>query len=73
MSWLAPVLVAVIGGPIMWLLARLDRRNTTQHGQSLAQLDRLDHKLDRHDHKLDRLADRIDSHIDNKEQHYDRP
>lgn len=30
------VVVAVIGGPVMWLLYRLDKRNTQQHGQSMA-------------------------------------
>lgn len=30
------IVVAVIGGPVMWLLYRLDKRNTQQHGQSMA-------------------------------------
>jgi hypothetical protein len=30
------IVVAVIGGPVMWLLYRLDKRNTEQHGQSMA-------------------------------------
>lgn len=29
------IVVAVIGGPVMWLLYRLDKRNTQQHGQSM--------------------------------------
>lgn len=33
---LAGIVVAVIGGPVMWLLYRLDKRNTQQHGQSMA-------------------------------------
>jgi hypothetical protein len=45
--------VAFIGGPLMWLLARLDRRNTEQHGQSIESLTRLDGKVDRLDAKLD--------------------
>jgi|GEM_PF-3954455 len=32
----AGIVVAVIGGPVMWLLYRLDKRNTHQHGQSMA-------------------------------------
>ena len=45
--------VALIGGPVMWLLARLDRRNTKQHGQSIDILERLDGKVDRLDGKID--------------------
>lgn len=32
----AAIVVAIIGGPVMWLLYRLDKRNTQQHGQSIA-------------------------------------
>jgi len=32
----AGIVVAIIGGPVMWLLYRLDKRNTQQHGQSMA-------------------------------------
>jgi cytochrome c-type biogenesis protein CcmH/NrfF len=35
MEWLVPVLVAIIGGPLMWGLHRFDKRNTEQHGQNL--------------------------------------
>lgn len=30
------IVAAVIAGPVMWLLYRLDKRNTQQHGQSMA-------------------------------------
>jgi hypothetical protein len=30
-----PLLVALIGGPLMWLLYRLDSRNTKQHGDNM--------------------------------------
>ena len=29
------VIVALISGPIMWLLYRLDKRNTVQHGEAI--------------------------------------
>lgn len=38
MEWLAvvvPVLVAFIGGPIMFMMSRFDRRNSAQHGKSM--------------------------------------
>lgn len=32
---------AIIGGPIMWALARFDRRNTEQHGVNVGKLQQL--------------------------------
>jgi hypothetical protein len=61
--------VAVIGGPVMWLLARLDRRNTKQHGQSIDILERLDSKVDRLDGKVDRLDTKIDNHNNDTRRH----
>jgi hypothetical protein len=56
-AWSA-IVVAVIGGPLMWLLYRLDRRNTQQHGESIkiiqeVQRDVKDVKGDIHDVKAD--------------------
>lgn len=34
----ATVAVAVVGGPVMWVLTRLDRRNTEQHGVNASTL-----------------------------------
>lgn len=52
------IVVAVIGGPVMWLLYRLDKRNTQQHGQSIAIIQEVqsnvrDMKGDMHDVKAD--------------------
>lgn len=33
-TWSA-VMVALISGPLMWLLYRLDKRNTDQHGEAV--------------------------------------
>ena len=63
------IVVAVIGGPLMWLLARLDRRNTEQHGQSIAVLTRLDQKVDRLDEKVDRLDQKVDTHLNDPRRH----
>lgn len=56
-AWSA-IIVAVIGGPVMWLLYRLDKRNTEQHGQSIAIIQEVkndvkDMKGDMHDVKSD--------------------
>ena len=52
-----PVVVALIGGPVMWFLTRFDQRNTEQHGENQRVLNRIENKVDR-------LDGRIDSHID---------
>jgi len=54
---LVPIAVALIGGPVMWFLHRLDRRNTQQHGQSMKILTEV-----RDDMKTVRR--RLDKHID---------
>lgn len=53
MSWLTPVLVAVIGGPLMWFLTRFDRRNTLQHAENKEVLERIEKKVERVDVRLD--------------------
>jgi hypothetical protein len=54
---LVPIAVALIGGPVMWFLHRLDQRNTHQHGQSMKILTEV-----RDDMKTVRR--RLDKHID---------
>lgn len=54
---IVPIVVAFIGGPIMWLLNRLDQRNTEQHGQSIKILTEV-----RDDMKT--MRRRLDKHID---------
>jgi len=63
------VAVAIIGGPIMVLMRRFDRRNTEQHGQSVEILQRLDGKVDRLDSKVDRLDTKLDSHLTDRSKH----
>lgn len=54
-----PIVVAVIGGPIMWFLSRFDRRNTEQHHQNMGILQRVESKVDRLDEKSDHLDSKI--------------
>jgi hypothetical protein len=54
---LVPIIVALIGGPVMWFLTRFDKRNTEQHGQSIKLLTEV-----RDDMKTVRR--RLDKHID---------
>lgn len=55
MAWAVPILVAVIGGPVVALLQLLRKENTNQHAESrgllehmVIQIDKLDEKFDRH-------------------------
>lgn len=38
---LAVIVAALISGPLMWLLYRLDKNNTEQHGKSVEMLESL--------------------------------
>jgi len=62
---IAPVLVALIGGPLMWSLHRLDRRNSSQHGESLNVLKNIESKVEKLDGRMD---DHIEWHITKKDQ-----
>ena len=67
---IVPVVVAVIGGPIMWILHRLDKRNTKQHNRGMDGLYRIEDKLDglRHD-----FSDHIQWHLEDKAPKKSRP
>lgn len=63
MSVWVPVIVALIGGPLMWALSRFDRRNTDQHNRNMEVLERIEEKVDSvrgdlHDHISWHLRDR---------------
>ena len=57
-TWL-PVIVAVIGGggPIVALIARLDRKNDKQHGDNAEMLARIETKVDN-------VGERIAGHLE---------
>jgi len=55
-----PIVIALIGGPLMWFLGRFDKRNTKQHGQNMEVLERVETKLDRIDGKTDRIDDKVE-------------
>lgn len=61
--WWVPILVACIGGPVMWFLARFDRRNTEQHGENQKVLTRIEGKIERLDN---RVTDHIEWHAHNE-------
>ncbi len=59
MSTWIPVLVAIIGGggPIVALIARLDRKNDKQHGDNAEMLTRIENKVDS-------VGERIAGHLE---------
>lgn len=67
-----PVVVALIGGPLMWALHRFDKRNTEQHGQNMQVLNRMEGKVDRMDGKVDRLDEKVDR-IDDRVTKLEKP
>lgn len=60
---LVPILVALIGGPLMYLFSRFDKRNSEQHGANLVVLERIEEKVDKVD---ERLSDHVDWHLTKK-------
>lgn len=49
-----PVVVALIGGPVMFFLHRFDKRNTEQHGENHSVLSRIESKVDHIDGRMNR-------------------
>jgi len=60
-----PIVVALIGGPVMWFLSRFDKRNTDQHNLNMKILNTLDIKSEQMNWKIDKIDDKIDK-IDEK-------
>jgi hypothetical protein len=55
-SWIVPILVAIIGGPIMVLMQILRKENTTQHAEGRELLREVIQKVDN-------VGTKIDNHI----------
>lgn len=63
MMYIVPIVVALIGGPLMWVLHKLDRNNTKQHNENLESLHRLEGKVDVIGENLN---EHINWHLDNE-------
>ena len=55
-SWFVPILVAVIGGPLMVLMQLLRKENTNQHAEGRELLKEVISKVDK-------VGTKIDGHI----------
>jgi hypothetical protein len=58
------VAVALIGGPLMVVFRRFDRRNTEQHGENLHVLKSIEGKVEKLDARMD---DHIEWHMTKKD------
>ena len=48
MDWVVPILVAVIGGPLVVLVQQFRRESSEQHGVLAGKIDKIAEKLDDH-------------------------
>ena len=53
MEALIPIIVAIIGGPVVVILKKLRKENTSQHAESRQLLSIVVDKVDKVDNKLD--------------------
>jgi hypothetical protein len=47
-DWLVPVLVAIIGGPLVVLIQQFRKESSEQHGVLAGKIDKINDKLDSH-------------------------
>jgi hypothetical protein len=47
-DWFVPILVAVIGGPLVVLVQQFRRESSEQHGVLAGKIDKINDKLDSH-------------------------
>lgn len=53
MEWVVPIVVALIGGPLVVVVQKLRDENTSQHAEARDLLHKVAHKVDKVDEKLD--------------------
>lgn len=62
--WLSPIIVALIGGPLMFLIRMLDRHNTRQHSQNMDVLEAIKASLEEVKADVKQIDSRLERHID---------
>ena len=63
MQWWVPIVTGVITGPVVVILQKLRKENTSQHAESRGLLEHLVVKIDKVDDKIDHLEERFEHHI----------
>ncbi len=53
MEWVVPIVVALIGGPLVVVVQKLRDENTSQHAEARNLLNKVAYKVDKVDEKLD--------------------
>jgi cytochrome c-type biogenesis protein CcmH/NrfF len=53
MEWIVPIVVALIGGPLVVVVQSLRKENTSQHAEARSLLHEVSAKVDKVDTKLD--------------------
>lgn len=53
MQWVVPIIVAIIGGPLVVAIQLLRKENTEQHAEARVLLNQVVSKVDKVDSKLD--------------------
>jgi hypothetical protein len=53
MEWIVPIVVALIGGPLVVVVQKLRDENTSQHAEARSLLNKVAYKVDKVDEKLD--------------------
>lgn len=62
--WISPIIVALIGGPLMFLIKMLDRHNTRQHSQNMDVLTSIKASVDEVRNDVKQIDARLEHHID---------
>jgi hypothetical protein len=62
--WLSPIIVALIGGPLMFLVRMLDRHNTRQHDQNMDVLTSIKASVEEVKNDVKQIDTRLERHID---------
>ena len=64
------IVVAVISGPLMWLLWRFDKRNTAQHGEAVNLIKQVKDDVRDVQRDVNKVDAKLDIHIaGHREQH----
>lgn len=63
-------MTAVITGPVVVILQKLRKENTSQHAESRGLLEHLVIKMDRVDDKIDHLEERFENHLNQSTKEY---
>ena len=62
LAW-SGVIIALISGPLMWVLYRFEKVNTKQHGNSMAKISKIENSVFVISRDLSKIDTKIDIHI----------